>query len=112
MSSIERSTNVAPTSVSTAFSDQLAGIVIMAAIANLDDDMQMAATFRETAVYPWRVTAAAAIERAVERGDLPPDTDVLFTLNVIVGTVFQCTITPAAPMTAGLEEGSLELIFR
>jgi AcrR family transcriptional regulator len=93
------------------FSDRLAGIVIMAAIANLDNDMQMATTFRETTVYPWRTTAAEAIQRAVDRGDLPADTDVQFLLNVIVGTVFQCTITPATPMTDGLEEGLLELAF-
>lgn len=96
----------------TTFSDRLAGIVIMAAIANLDADPEMATTFRDQAVYPWRVTAAAAIERSIERGDLPAGTDVQFTLNVIVGTVFQCTITPATPMTAGLEEGLLDLVFR
>jgi AcrR family transcriptional regulator len=93
------------------FSDRLAGIVILAAIANLDDDPTMARTFRERWVYPWRTTAADALRRAIERGDLPAGTDVQFTLNVIVGTVFQCTITPAVPMTDGLEEALLGLIL-
>lgn len=93
------------------FSDPLAGIVMMAAIANLDNDEQMATRFREDVVYPWRSTAAEAIRRAIERGDLPAGTDVQFVLNVIVGTVFQCTITPANPMTEGLEERLLGLVF-
>jgi AcrR family transcriptional regulator len=91
------------------FSDQLAGIVILAAIANLDDDTKMATTFRDTWVYPWRTTAADAIRRAIERGELPSDTNVQFILNVIVGTVFQCTVTVAKPMTEGLEEALLNL---
>jgi AcrR family transcriptional regulator len=91
------------------FSDRLAGVVILAAIANLDDDTTMARAFREQWVYPWRTTAADAIRRAVERGDLADDTDVQFVLNVIVGTVFQCTITPATPMTDGLEDALLDL---
>lgn len=95
----------------TTFSDRLAGIVIMAAVANLDDDPQMASTFREDVVYPWRSTAADAIRRAIERGDLPADTDVQFILNVIVGTVFQCTITPATAMTEGLEDALLDLVL-
>lgn len=93
------------------FSDPLAGVVIMAAIANLDNDLQMATRFREHMVYPWRSSASMAIERAVDRGDLPADTEVRFILNVIVGTVFQCTITPAKPMTEGLEESLLQLIL-
>lgn len=93
------------------FSDPLAGVVIMAAIANLDNDLHMATRFREHVVYPWRSSATAAIERAVARGHLPPDTDVRFILNVIVGTVFQCTITPATPMTEGLEEALLQLVL-
>jgi AcrR family transcriptional regulator len=93
------------------FSDRLAGIVILAAIANLDDDTKMATTFRDTSVYPWRTTAADAIRRAIERGDIPSNTDIQFILNVIVGTVFQCTITLAKPITEGLEEALLNLAF-
>lgn len=96
----------------TTFSDRLAGIVIMAAIANLDNDLEMATTFRNDTVYPWRSTAGEAIRRAVDRGDLPAGTDVQFLLNVIVGTVFQCTITMATPMTEGLEDALIELVFR
>jgi AcrR family transcriptional regulator len=91
------------------FSDHLAGVVILAAIANLDGDWTMARAFREQWVYPWRTTAAAAIQRAIARGDLADGTDVQFLLNVIVGTVFQCTVTPATPMTDGLVDALVDL---
>ena len=94
------------------FSDPLAKIVIMAAVANLDGDHDMATRFRETAVYPWRSTAAAALARAQDRGDLAANVDPNFLLNVIVGTVFQCTIVPASPMLDGLEDGLLDLTVR
>ncbi len=93
------------------FSGRLAGIVILAAIANLDGDQAMSEDFRREWVYPWRTTAAAAIDRAVARGDLPAGTDTTFLLNVIVGTVFQATVTPATPMVDGLEDALLDLVI-
>jgi AcrR family transcriptional regulator len=92
------------------FSDRLAGIVIFAAIANLDDDPNMALTFRETFVYPWRQSAADAIQRGIDRGELPINTDIALTLDVIVGTVFQRTLVLAQPMTEGLAEALVDLI--
>jgi AcrR family transcriptional regulator len=103
---------IAITQLIDTFSDRLAGIVILAAIANLDGDPTMATTFRERWVYPWRMTAADAIDRAIARGDLRSDVDASFILNAIVGTVFQCTITPAVPMADGLEDALLALVFR
>ncbi|MCP4384312.1 MAG: TetR/AcrR family transcriptional regulator [Hyphomicrobiales bacterium] len=96
----------------TTFSKRLAGIVIFAAIATAADDPTMAAAFRDRYVYPWRVSAAEAIARGIERGDLPPDTDVQFLLDVIVGTVFQRTLVLREPMTEGLVEQILALVLR
>jgi AcrR family transcriptional regulator len=93
------------------FTDRLAGIVIFAVIAGLDDDPTLAAAFREVFVYPWRTTAAQALERGMARGDLPPDLDVEFTLDVIVGVAFQRTLVTAEPMTEGLDEAILDLVL-
>ncbi|MCP4303389.1 MAG: TetR/AcrR family transcriptional regulator [bacterium] len=93
------------------FSDRLAGIVIFAAIANLDDDPNMARIFRETAVMPWRQSAVEAIQRGIDRGDLPADTDIVFTLDVIVGTVFQRTLVVAQPQTEGLSRSIIDLLI-
>jgi AcrR family transcriptional regulator len=93
------------------FSDRLASIVIFAVIAHLEDDPSMAATFRDTWVYPWRRSAAEAIERGTSRGDLPADTDSNLYLDVLVGTVFQRTLVVAAPAAAGLDEALVGLIL-
>ena len=93
------------------FSDRLASIVIFAVIAHLEDDPSLAATFRDTWVYPWRRSAAEAIERGIARGDLPADTDPDLYLDVLVGTVFQRTLVVAAPTTAGLDEALVGMIL-
>jgi AcrR family transcriptional regulator len=93
------------------FSDRLAAIVIFAVIAHLEDDPTLAAGFRDTWVYPWRRSAAEAIDRGVARGDLPADADRELYLDVLVGTVFQRTLVLARPATAGLGEALVELIL-
>lgn len=95
----------------TTFSDQIAGIVIFAAIANLDDDPAMALTLRDEYIYPWRESALQAIQRGIERGDLPSDTDPLFMLDLIVGVVFQRTLTIVEPMVENLEELILKTVL-
>lgn len=93
------------------FSDRLAAIVMLAVIANLDEDPSMARTFRDEIVYPWRHSAAAALERGVTRGDLPPESDVLFLLDVIVGTVFQRAVILTGADTDGLGQAILGLVL-
>jgi AcrR family transcriptional regulator len=93
------------------FTDPLAGIVIIAVIGYLDDDPTMASTFRDTWVYPWRQSAAEALQRGRKRGDLPAGAEINFILDTIVGVVFQRTLTLAQPMTDGLEEAILNLIL-
>ena len=92
------------------FSRPLASIVIFAAITTVDADPEMAAVFRDKIVYPWRVTAAQAIERGIERGDIASD-NTQFVLDVIVGTVFQRTLVMKEPMTKGLADHLMGLLL-
>ncbi|MDJ0637608.1 MAG: TetR-like C-terminal domain-containing protein [Paracoccaceae bacterium] len=92
------------------FSRPLASIVIFAAITTVEADPEMAAVFREKYVYPWRLTAAQAIERGIERGDMASD-NTQFILDVIVGTVFQRTLIIKEPMTEGLADHLLGLLI-
>lgn len=85
------------------FSDRITAIVMLAVIAGLDDDPTLSRQFRQETVGPWRESAAAAIQRGIDRGDLPAETDVTFALDVIVGTVFQRTVIIPYPSTAGIE---------
>ena len=92
------------------FSRPLASIVIFAAITTGGDDPVMAQIFRDKYVYPWRVSAAAALVRTLN--DKSADaSEVQFLLDVIVGTVFQRTLVLKEPNTAGLKERLLALVL-
>lgn len=93
------------------FTDRFASIVIFAVIAHLEDDPHMALTFRDTWVYPWRRSAAEAIDRGIARGDLPADADPDLYLDVLVGSVFQRTLVLAVPATDGLAEALVGMIL-
>lgn len=92
------------------FSDRLAGIVILAAIATVDNDPKMLETFGNKYVYPWRRSAAEAISRAVASGNLPADTDVQLALDLMVGTVFQRTLVLRQLSNEGLAEAIVTLL--
>lgn len=92
------------------FSRPLASIVIFAAITTVEADPEMAAVFRDKYVYPWRMTAAQAIERGIARGDMASD-DTQFALDVVVGTVFQRTLVMKEPMAEGLADRLLALLL-
>lgn len=92
------------------FTRPLASIVIFAAITTGGSDPKMAQIFRDRYVYPWRVSAFVALERARARGDVSAE-DLHFLLDVIVGTVFQRTLVMKEPMIDGLKENLLGVIF-
>ena len=92
------------------FSRRLASIVIFAAITTAGEDKVMAEIFRDRFVYPWRKSAAEALDRAKARGDLTFD-DTQFLLDVIVGTVFQRTLVVKQPIAVGLKEKLLRVVF-
>jgi AcrR family transcriptional regulator len=92
------------------FTRPLASIVIFAAITTSSNDPKMAQIFRDRYVYPWRLSAFEALERARARGDVSVE-DLHFLLDVIVGTVFQRTLVMKEPMIDGLKENLLGVIF-
>lgn len=93
------------------FSDRLASVVIFAAIGTADHDPDMARAFRDRHVYPWRSSAAQALDRGIARGDLSAKTDVGFVLDVIVGVVFQRTLVMKQPDVEDLTEKVLALVL-
>lgn len=70
----------------------------------------MAQIFRDRFVYPWRVWAFEALERARVRNDISAE-DLHFLLDVIVATVFQRTLVMKKPMVDGLKENLLGVVF-
>ena len=68
-------------------------------------------SIRDQVVYPWRHSAAEALQRGISRGDIKYD-DIQFVLDVIVGTVLQRTLVLKEPQTAGLARNLLAMIMR
>ncbi len=91
------------------FSQPLASVVIFAAITTGQNDPVMAQIFRDRYVYPWRLSAAEALQRAYAQG-LLVNGDVQFLLDVIVGTVFQRTLVLKVPLVDGLREMLMDLV--
>jgi len=93
------------------YADRVAGHVIFAVIAGLEDDPRLRAIFRDTAVLPWRASLAEAIERGKARGDFPSSLDVQFVIDLLVGMVFQRVLVVPEPMTDGLAERLVDLVM-
>ncbi len=92
------------------FSRPLASIVIFAAITTGGTDPIMAQIFRDRYVYPWRVSAAAALARA-RPADNTDAGELQFLLDVIVGTVFQRTLVLKEPNTVGLKDRLMGIVL-
>jgi AcrR family transcriptional regulator len=95
----------------TTYSDPVAAIVIFAVLAGLEPDQRLRQRFRSAYVLPWRASMAAALERGVTRHDLPADLDIAFTVDLIVGTVFQRVLVVSEPLIEGLAEHLCELVL-
>ncbi|WP_267632294.1 TetR/AcrR family transcriptional regulator [Frigidibacter sp. RF13] len=93
------------------FSNRLASIVIFAAITTAAEDRAMAQALRDRIIYPWRRSAAEALERAQERDELAHN-DIVFLLDLIVGTVFQRTLVVKDPVVEGLKDNLMAIVLR
>src|SRR6478735_6312571 len=61
------------------------GTTIAALTADLVADVAVAEMFRDKILRPRRMEVAAMLERATQRGDLPPDIDIPLVLDACVG---------------------------
>lgn len=93
------------------YADPVAAIVIFAVLAGLEPDERLRSVFRSTYVLPWRSSMAAALERGVERHDLPADLDVQFAVDLLVGTVFQRVLVVPTPLVEGLADHLVGVVF-
>jgi AcrR family transcriptional regulator len=109
--STRRDLEIAMDQVIRTYADPIAAIVIYAVIADLEQDVRLRDTFRSTWVLPWRTSVAAALERGIDRGDIPSGSDIPFTIDMIVGTVFQRVLIVPEPMTEGLAVGIVDLVL-
>jgi AcrR family transcriptional regulator len=92
------------------FSRPLASIVIFAAITKGANDPKMAQIFRDKYVYPWRKSAAEALQRAQSLKAIR-SADTQFILDVIVGTIFQRTLVLKEPVVTNLRTELMTLLI-
>ena len=91
--------------------DSTAGSIIPAMTADLVRDPTIAKMFREQVLRPRRSAVAAMINRAIDRGELPPDADVALLLDVCVGAVFYRLIVSGEPITETFAARLIDLLL-
>jgi AcrR family transcriptional regulator len=78
--------------------------VLPALIGHVDRDGDVLESFRSSFLADRREHARELLERAIDRGDLPPDADVWLLMDVWAGVVFYRSVicgTPLEPELAG-----------
>jgi AcrR family transcriptional regulator len=75
------------------------GRVIAALITEARTDPRFAEQYRTRFVEPRREPARALFRRAIERGEIRPDTDVEVTLDLVYGPIYHRLLHAHAPLT-------------
>jgi AcrR family transcriptional regulator len=73
--------------------------VVGALIEETHTDPEFAKLYHERFVSPRRAPAAAVLERAIERGQIPDDSDVELALDLIYGALFHRLLHAHAPLS-------------
>jgi AcrR family transcriptional regulator len=87
------------------------GTIIAALTADLVADPALAEMFRDQILRPRRTEVATVVERAIQRGDLPPDVDIPLVLDACVGAVFYRLVLSGELLTDTLAEQVVDLIL-
>ena len=75
------------------------GRVIAALISEAQTDPVFAAEYQRRVVQPRRAQAAAIFRRAVERGEIPPDTEIDVAIDLLYGPLYHRLLHAHAPLT-------------
>ena len=75
------------------------GRVIAALITEAQTDPVFAAEYRQRVVEPRRDQARAIFRRAIERGEIPPDTNIEVALDLLYGPLYHRLLHGHAPLT-------------
>ena len=75
------------------------GQVIAALIAKAQGDPEFAEEYRARFVQPRRDRARVIFARAIERGEIPPNTDIEVALDLLYGPIYHRMLHGHAPLT-------------
>jgi AcrR family transcriptional regulator len=79
--------------------EQPYGRVVASLVTEVHTDADFAREYQARFVEPRRAPARRVLERAIERGELPPGTDVELALDLIYGPLFHRLLHVHAPLT-------------
>jgi len=94
------------------FTTSWAGKVIPALAADVSSDPEGGAGFREWFLKPRRATSLEVVQRVVDRGDLPPDTDCEQLCDIWAGTIFYRSLISAMPVDEELIYDLVDLVLK
>jgi AcrR family transcriptional regulator len=92
-------------------SSSTAASAIPAMTADLIRDPAMAEQFRDKVLRPRRSAVAGMVDRAIARGELPPDVDVHLVLDLCIGAAFYRLVVSGEPMTDAFAERVVDLVL-
>jgi AcrR family transcriptional regulator len=76
-----------------------AGTMIKALLAEAQFDVELAEAFRKHWLLPRREIAIAAVQAAINSGELRPDVDVQITLDALYGGLYYRLLTGSGPLS-------------
>jgi len=87
------------------------GRVVASLVTEVHTDAEFAREYQARFVEPRRAPARRVLERAIERGQLPPGTDVELALDLIYGPVFHRLLHVHAPLTDRFVQGVVDTVL-
>ena len=75
------------------------GRVIAGLVAQAQTDPEFAKLYREHFVQPRRANTRELLRRAIDRGEIPPDTNIDVTLDLLYGPIYHRLLHGHAPLT-------------
>ncbi len=76
--------------------------IIAGLVSDMNHNADLAATLREQFIEPRRAGNRAAVTRAIERGDLPVDTDTELLIDRLVAPIAYRALITGAPLEPGI----------
>jgi AcrR family transcriptional regulator len=95
----------------TGLAHPTAAAIIPGLATDLRHDPELAASFRDRFVHPRRDSVAQAIDRGVQRGDLPAHTDRDLLIDLLNSPVFYRVLITGKPVEADLAEKLVDFVL-
>lgn len=88
------------------------GQIIAALVTKAQTDPAFAAEYRQRVVQPRRDTARAILDRAIERGEIPPGTNTEVALDLLYGPLYHRLLHRHAPIDEQFVEDVVDMALR